>query len=83
MKCPNCVNGYLLALNRNHPVLPCPICNVTGILPDDITFDPAKGQNLKERRLWLKLTLRQFCIANGIDAVVRYEEERGFFRKER
>lgn len=80
-KCPNCVGGHLFVLNRNSPLLPCGICNGTGILPDDITFNPERGQDLKERRRALQLTLRQFCRPRGVDVVVRSEQERGFFRK--
>ena len=80
MNCPNCQGGKIYA--AFHPVsIPCSVCNGTGILPADIEYDPERGKNMKDRRIWLGITLRLFCIANGTDAVTRSEEERGFFRK--
>jgi len=79
MICPNCHKGEIIA--AFHPVsIPCPVCNGTGELPENIKYDPERGKNMKERRIWLGLTLRQFCISNGIDAQIRSEEERGYWR---
>lgn len=84
MKCPDCVDGHLFVLNKNHPLIPCRICDGTGILPDDIRYDLAKGATLKFNRLdEHKLNLREYCIRYHISAVIRSEEERGFFRMEK
>jgi len=80
MKCPNCQGGKIY--HAVHPVyISCSICAGTGILPENIRYDPAKGATLKFSRIdEHKLTLREYCIRYHESAITRSEEERGFFQ---
>lgn len=80
MICPNCQGGKIH--HAVHPVsIPCSICNGTGELPENIKYDLAKGAELKRNRIDdHRLTLREYCIRYHLSAVIRSEEERGFFR---
>jgi DnaJ-class molecular chaperone len=86
MKCPSCNGqGYtppliLLAVYAVED-FPCSICKGSGTLPADIRYDPESGAAAKGERLKEGLSLRQYCKINGVDAVTRSEQERGFFRK--
>lgn len=79
MECPNCWKGRIVGLSDS---ILCPICKGTNELPADVTYDPEKGRLLRENRLDYNYTLRTFCKRFGQDAVIRSEQERGFYRNE-
>ena len=79
MDCPNCSEGYIYGMAVK---IPCPICNKTGILPDNTLYKPEIGQQLKWERLNIeKLTLQDFCKVKNINVITRSENERGLFRE--
>jgi hypothetical protein len=78
MKCPNCHHGFIFGLNAS---VTCPICKGTRELPENITYDPDRGLKKKIVRMEADYTLRRWCKESGEDAVIRSEQERGFFRK--
>lgn len=88
MQCPNCPDGYNPPLfsimpGQTYKDFPCQICGGSGELPEDIEYDLHRGRVLRARRLFTQMTLRNFCIAQGIDPVERSRNERGYFRKEK
>lgn len=83
MNCPNCSGtGNLTIFNKKNPIIICDICQGTGELPENIIYDPIYGADLKKGRTDEGLTLRQYCLAFGVNASERSKQERGFFRKE-
>ena len=83
MMCPNCIDGHCYpAIPHTGFPLMCPICNGTAILPDNITYDPVRGGQIRKLRHDLNMTLREYCITHLIDAVQQSLWERGYFTKE-
>lgn len=80
MKCPNCIDGHCYPAIP-HPGFPlsCPICHGTGILPENLTYDPVRGGQIRMLRHNLGMTLREYCIGHSIDAVQQSMWERGYF----
>jgi len=60
--------------------IPCNICLGSGELPENIRYDPGRGQELKQARMAGDLTLREYCKEFGLNAVEMAEQEGGFFR---
>jgi hypothetical protein len=79
MTCPECDEGLVYGF---FCCSVCPICEGTGILPSHFGYRPAIGQALKEERMRAGKTLRQYCKEKKMDAQLRSERERGYFRYE-
>jgi hypothetical protein len=84
MECPNCggvgsIRPFITA-NPELTEIACDICKGKKVLPKGMTYDPIWGADLKKARMEQGLTLRQYCLKNGIDAAERSRWERGFFK---
>lgn len=85
MKCPACKNGYHRGFGYPGFIpmeIPCDICNGTTVLPENISYDPERGKNLKDARMSQRITLREICKKTGQNIVERCKNERGFFKNE-
>lgn len=83
-KCPNCCDGRIFAAFphnvKSAAGIECDVCKGTGVLPDDIVYDPVRGGQIKKMRFDKQMTLRMWCIHQHIDACEQSRMERGFFR---
>ena len=81
MKCPNCEKGWMRAFFA--PVMiPCDICGGTGELPENLTYQPEIGQEMKRNRIARRITLKEGAMVIGIEVSELSRRERGYFEKE-
>lgn len=82
MKCPNCKHGkiYGFGCPDFKPIkIVCDICKGTGKLPEDIIYDPERGEEQKNCRVKQKITLRDAAKKLKMSALELSKRERGYF----
>lgn len=86
MKCPNCLKGRLFPFipHKNFPKdgLICDICDGSGNLPNNISYNPILGDIWKGSRISKGIKLKEQAKQLKINVIKLSKMERGYFYDE-